>query len=111
MTKPELKAYIFPEIKVGNEVKTLILKSDLGAMISARESCLGKGYLLTGEMKIIYPNSFLGKIFGKMNYITYAEFINDVENNFENCDVSSLEEKIEEFSKEKGLDCTKLIFI
>ena len=109
MKNSELKAYIFPKINVNGNIKTLVLRSNFGAQISAGDSLLGFGYLLEGDIKTIYSGNIINWIFGRKNYQDKNEFIEDVKTNFSSGDCIS-ESELEKFAKKNKLVPTKLIF-
>jgi len=110
MGNSKLKAYIFPRIKVNDNIKTLVLRSNSIARIAAGDSLLGFGYLLEGDIKKIYSGNIINRIFGRKNYQNNNEFIEDVKTNFSSCGDCISESELEKFAEKNKLMHTKLIF-
>ncbi len=109
MVNPDLKAYIFPKVNVDGDIKTVVLRSKLGAQIAAGNSLLGFGYLLEGNIETVYSGNIINRMFGRKNYQDRDEFIEDVKKNFlSKEDVA--EGELEEFARENKLTPTRLIF-
>jgi len=109
MVNPELKAYVFPKVIVNGDIKTLVLRSKLGAQIAASNSLLGFGYSLEGNIEKVYSGNIINRIFGRKNYQDRDEFIEDIKTNFSSKE-DIAEGELEEFARENKLTPTRLIF-
>ena len=107
MTNDKFRAYIFPKVDIGGDVRTRVFASTLGAQMAKTSS--GVGYLIEGEKKIVHTGNILSKIFGRTNYKDGKAFRKDVKDNLLHLEGYLLEKEVESFANERGLIPTRLL--